>query len=82
MSRYFRETNITTGKQSDNIDVSSYSESFTSSGITVPPLKVDAKTQAPYSGFDSDKIAIPSPFLNPKSSIRYLAIFLDNNPKP
>ena len=60
----------------------SYLESLISRGIVVPPAKTDANTHAPYSGFDSDKIAIPSPFLNSRSSIKYLAVFSANKLNP
>ena len=62
--------------------VSSYCDNLISKGTVTQPARVDAKTQAPYSGFDSERIATPSPFLISSVSIMYFAIFLENKPKP
>ena len=64
------ETNKTDGVQSVKIDSSSYSVNFTSKGTVIMPESTDAKTQAPYSGFDSDKIAQRSPFFTPTVFIK------------
>ena len=60
---YACDTNITVGSQSERIDVSSNFVNLISNGTTVMPDIIEAKTQAPYSGLDSESIAHLSPFL-------------------
>ena len=64
------DVKITTGLQSDKIDLSSNIVNLLSSGTVVNPAKTAPNTQAPYSGFDSDKIAIFSHFSIFKSLIK------------
>ena len=70
LSMYDWETNITDGKQSERIDCNSYFVSFISKGTVINPEITDAKTHAPYSGLDSDRIANFSSRFKPKSLIK------------
>ena len=64
------DTIITVGLQSSSIDLSSYLVSFISSGTVIIPASTEAKTPAPNSGLDSDKIASRSPLVTPIFFIR------------
>ena len=75
MSKYVGETKITDGSLSNNIDLSSYIVSLLSKGTVIVPARTDAKTHAPYSGFDSERIASLSKILKgykPHSNQKYL----------
>ena len=82
LSMYVLETSITVGSQFERIECNSKIVNLLSNGTVVKPANTEPKTQAPYSGFDSDKIANFSPFSICKSSIKYDARRLDNNPNP
>ena len=56
------EHKITVGSASKRIDFNSYIVNLISKGTVTVPVKTEANKHAPYSGFDSDKMAVFSPF--------------------